>query len=87
MMSLRDKFAMAAMQGELSAQSEDLTWANENNLAARAYEVADAMLAEREKNTGNVVLTQAEFSQLRAEIIDCKQQLQALLEVNHERSN
>ncbi|AZC07658.1 hypothetical protein DKE48_005985 [Acinetobacter nosocomialis] len=48
-LTLRDQFAIAAMQGELSAQSEYLTWANEKSLAARAYEVADAMLAERSK--------------------------------------
>lgn len=48
--------------------------------AAWAYKYADAMIAEREKDSGNVVLTQAEFTQIRAEIIDCKQQIQALLE-------
>ena len=85
MMSLRDKFAMAALQGFCSMES-NVDWSYEHTAAA-AYQQADAMLAEREKNTGNVVLTQAEFSQLRAEIIDCKQQLQALLEVKHECSN
>lgn len=49
-LTLLDKFAIAAMQGELSAQSEDLTWANEESLAARAYEVAKAMMKEREKH-------------------------------------
>lgn len=44
---LRDKFAMAAMQGELAGQCEGCSWANEQNLAARAYEVADAMMKER----------------------------------------
>lgn len=47
--------------------------------AAWAYKYADAMIAEREKDSGNVILTQAEFAQIRAEIIDCKQQIQALL--------
>ncbi|EYS08469.1 hypothetical protein K013_4026, partial [Acinetobacter baumannii 25569_7] len=45
-LTLRDQFAIAAMQGELAAQGEDFSWANEEALAARAYEVADAMLAE-----------------------------------------
>lgn len=44
---LRDKFAMAAMQGELAGQCEGCSWANEQNLAARSYEVADAMMKER----------------------------------------
>ncbi len=50
-MDLRDYFATAAMQGELSAQCEDLTWANEKSLAVRAYEIADAMIAERESGS------------------------------------
>lgn len=48
-LTLRDQFAIAAMQGELSAQGEDFSWANENELAIRAYAIADAMLAERSK--------------------------------------
>lgn len=48
--------------------------------AAWAYKYADAMIAEREKDSGNVVLTQAEFAQIRAGIIDCKQQILALQE-------
>jgi hypothetical protein len=48
---LLDQFAMAAMQGELSAQSAVTTvyWANEHNLAERAYDIATAMMKEREK--------------------------------------
>ncbi|EZI39314.1 hypothetical protein K037_4060 [Acinetobacter baumannii 42057_6] len=49
-LTLRYQFAIAAMQGELAAQGEDFSWANEEALAARAYEVADAMLAERSKH-------------------------------------
>ncbi|MHA3090820.1 hypothetical protein [Acinetobacter brisouii] len=48
---LRDYFATAAMQGELSGQSAELTWSNEQHLAERAYVVADAMIAEREKGS------------------------------------
>lgn len=49
-MDLLDQFAMAAMQGELASQTSE-NWANEWNLAARAYEVANAMIAEREKGS------------------------------------
>ena len=49
MMDLRDQFAMAAMQGELASQRGGCEWANESHLAARAYGVADAMIAEREQ--------------------------------------
>ena len=49
MIELRDQLAMAAMQGELSGQHSDLDWENEEALASRAYKIADAMLAERNK--------------------------------------
>jgi D-alanyl-D-alanine carboxypeptidase len=42
-MSLRDYFAAAALQGLLSSM------ANYPQSATQAYEIADAMLAEREK--------------------------------------
>jgi len=45
--SLRDKFAMEAMNGELSSQGHDFNWANEIDLAQRAYLVADAMIKAR----------------------------------------
>ena len=46
--SLRDKFAMEAMNGELSSQGYDgMNWANETDLAQRAYLVADAMIKAR----------------------------------------
>ena len=48
-LTLRDQFAIAALQGELASQRDGCEWANEKNLASRAYEVADAMLAERSK--------------------------------------
>ena len=77
-MDLRDQIAMAALQGIL---------ANPNNwmavpevLAEAAYKHADAMILEREKDNEFVVLSQAEFSNIRAELINCKAQLQALLE-------
>lgn len=50
-LTLRDQFAIAAMQGELAAQGEDFSWANEEELAVRAYAIAEAMLAERLKQT------------------------------------
>ena len=48
-LSLRDKFAIAAMNGELAAQNfvTGENWANEKDLAQRAYLVADAMIKER----------------------------------------
>ena len=77
-MDLRDQIAIAALQGIL---------ANPNNwmavpevLADAAYKQADAMILEREKDNEFVVLSQAEFSNIRAELINCKAQLQALLE-------
>lgn len=39
----RDKFAMAAMKGELSSQSQEFTWDPEE-LALRCYAIADAMI-------------------------------------------
>lgn len=48
-LTLRDQFAIAAFQGELAAQGEDFSWANEKELAVRAYAIAEAMLAERSK--------------------------------------
>jgi len=49
--TLRDEFAMAAMQGELAAQGEGVgQWLPPfGSLAKNCYEIADAMLAEREK--------------------------------------
>lgn len=47
--SLRDKFAIAAMNGELAAQNFETEehWANEAGLAERAYLIADAMIKAR----------------------------------------
>ena len=46
--SLRDKFAMEAMNGELASQGYDgMNWANEIDLAQRAYLLADAMIKAR----------------------------------------
>lgn len=54
--SLRDKFAMAAMQGDLAAQDENLGYyensTSDELLTARVefyYRMADAMLRVREK--------------------------------------
>lgn len=44
--SLRDHFAMAALTGLLSSMQKNV-YAEE--MASHAYELADAMLAEREK--------------------------------------
>ena len=79
-MHLRDKSAIAALQGLLANPQN---WTVESEvLASAAYKHADAMIAEREKELGNVVLTQAEFRHLRGELIDCKSQLQAILEAS-----
>jgi len=58
-MSLRDYFAAKAMQGELACQSPELgeysTGASVAGLAQVSYEIADAMLAEREKEQDPVL--------------------------------
>jgi len=47
---LRDQFAMAALTGELAsqdyllAQGHESGWANENDLAERVWQVADAIM-------------------------------------------
>lgn len=47
-MSLRDYFAAKAMQGELSAQSEESGFYDDFHiLAKRCYDIADAMLKAR----------------------------------------
>ena len=48
-MSLRDWFAGMALQGLLSSQQPDWTASDEGS-TFRAYKLADAMLAEREKS-------------------------------------
>lgn len=76
MTDLRDQFAMAAMQGQIANG-----WMkDQETIAEVAYKQADAMILEREKDNEFVVLSQAEFSNIRAELINCKAQLQALLE-------
>lgn len=45
-MTLRDQFAMAAMQGLLASGD---SW-NYNTIGRDAYDIADAMIAERAKN-------------------------------------
>lgn len=47
MKTLRDQFAMAAMQGLLASGD---SWSY-NDISHDAYSIADAMLAEREKNS------------------------------------
>ena len=49
--SLRDHFAGLAMQGTLSADIEG-EWNDYSYLANHAYQIADAMLAERGKGDG-----------------------------------
>lgn len=51
-MTLRDYFAAKAMQGQLTAQDGNGPfgmWAEFSQLAKEAYQIADAMLAERSK--------------------------------------
>ena len=45
--TLRDYFAAKVLQGFCAAP--DFTWDDEERLAKRCYEFADAMLAERDK--------------------------------------
>ena len=48
--TLRDEFATAALTGLCSAHSSDGEWqVPERHAASKAYEIADAMLAERQK--------------------------------------
>lgn len=46
-MTLRDWLAGQALAGELASQSDDQPWIKVGSLAARCYEIADAMLAAR----------------------------------------
>lgn len=46
-MTLRDYFAAAAMQGELSSQHGMSQWTDYQRLAEVAYKAADAMLKAR----------------------------------------
>ena len=50
-MSLRDWFAGMALQGLLSVSDEELLWNKEecSSIALDAYDLADAMLAQRNK--------------------------------------
>ncbi|HDU8694704.1 TPA: hypothetical protein RG728_003873 [Morganella morganii subsp. morganii] len=48
--SLRDKFAMAAMQGILvNTERNEFSFGRVDEIASKAYELADAMLRAREK--------------------------------------
>lgn len=50
LMTLRDRFAMAALTGMLASDRLSATWAKDTAWAAqKAYAIADAMLAERSK--------------------------------------
>lgn len=51
-MSLRDYFAAKALGGLATSQDANGTWrhGDAKTLASTAYEIADAMLAERAKN-------------------------------------
>lgn len=61
MISLRDQFAMAALQGEIASQNFETGdyWMlddvlNRAQVAERCYSLADAMLAARDKNSGTL---------------------------------
>lgn len=70
---LRDQFAIAAMQGLLSAKIKD-----RQLVAMAAYEQADAMIVEHEKKSGNVVLPETTLKAIYAELAECKQLIQDL---------
>ncbi|MDY6481737.1 hypothetical protein SKM54_04635 [Acinetobacter faecalis] len=76
--NLRDKFAMAAMQGLIS----DGWMKDQENIATHAYRQADLMIAEREKESDVVVMSGSAFRELRADLIDCKSQLKAIYEAS-----
>ena len=48
-MSLRDWFAGQALVGNLANESQDFHYSSDQKRAEHAYNVADAMLAERNK--------------------------------------
>ena len=48
--TLRDEFAMKAMQGLLSNSEANMT-ANDQFLAKASYEIADAMMTQRERES------------------------------------
>lgn len=50
--TLRDEFAMAAMQAVVSCLMEDDLFLLSSNVAGRAYEIADAMMAARALGQG-----------------------------------
>lgn len=50
-MRLRDWFAGQALTGILACDAESDTWMTPTDAAARSYELADAMLKEREAKT------------------------------------
>lgn len=60
-MDIRDQFAMAAMQGLLTSGER---W-NYNTIGLDSYDIADAMLAEREKDSVDSV-TDAKAQLIRA---------------------
>ena len=60
-MDIRDQFAMAAMQGLLTSGE---SW-NYNTIGRDSYDIADAMLAEREKDSVDSV-TDAKAQLIRA---------------------
>lgn len=61
MIDLRDRFAMAALTGYIAMHaSQDCREPGEEQCAARAYEFADAMLAERAKRYDGVAVAQSE---------------------------
>ena len=47
--SLRTDLAAKAMQGELACQTENWNYESNEMLAKKSYEIADAMIKEREK--------------------------------------
>lgn len=53
-MAMRDWFAGQALVGLLSGQNRDNGQQNLSGVPAEAYDIADAMMAERERRQGGV---------------------------------
>ena len=80
--TLRDEFAMAAMQGELAAQGEGVEqWLPPfGSLAKNCYEIADAMLAEREKGEGGIETLKSYYKEATQQATDLGWRCDALRE-------
>lgn len=78
---LRDRFAMAALTGELAWQTVDLNWiGGYDKLARRCYTIADAMMEARDAEytnlAGRLAETMAQRDELAAALRVCAERLE-----------